>query len=123
MMKIIRTPIQPIFFVLLIFLCVFLLYSCKDYHRNSTHAGVSLAAIEKGEALAKTYCQSCHMLPDPSLLDTKSWEKGVLPEMGPRLGIFNLGFDIYPRARDKNISPDFYPSPTCHQRKRLAKYC
>ncbi len=50
------------------------------------------------------------MLPDPSLLDTKSWEKGVLPEMGPRLGIFNLGFDIYPRVRDKNISPDFYPS-------------
>ncbi|MEP6951733.1 MAG: VCBS repeat-containing protein [Ginsengibacter sp.] len=89
---------------------ILLLSSCKNYHRNSTHTEVSLAAIEKGEALAKVYCQSCHMLPDPSLLDAKSWEKGVLPGMGPRLGIFNLGFEFYPRARAKNIGPDFYPS-------------
>ena len=50
------------------------------------------------------------MFPDPSLLDSKSWEKGVLPEMGPRLGIFSFGFEIYPRSKDRNIGPDFYPS-------------
>jgi hypothetical protein len=44
------------------------------------------------------------------LLDSKSWEKGVLPEMGPRLGIFNYGFQMYPKVRDKNIGKDFYPS-------------
>jgi hypothetical protein len=57
------------------------------------------------------YCQSCHMLPDPALLDVKSWEKGVLPEMGPRLGIFRYGFERYPSSiRDTNIGPRFYPS-------------
>ncbi|MDQ2721355.1 MAG: VCBS repeat-containing protein [Bacteroidota bacterium] len=92
------------------FLCFILFYSCKTYHRNSAHKDVSSINIEKGEALAKIYCQSCHMLPDPSLLDTKSWEKGVLPEMAPRLGIFNFGFEVYPRSRDKNIGNNFYPS-------------
>jgi FG-GAP-like repeat len=94
----------------LLYLFLFPLQSCEDYHRNSTHAGVSLSNIEKGEALAKTYCQSCHMLPDPSLVDSKSWEKGVLPQMGPRLGIFNFGFEVYPRVRDRNIGSSFYPS-------------
>jgi len=30
--------------------------------------------------------------------------------MGPRLGIFNYGFEMYPRINDKNLNPDFYPS-------------
>jgi len=61
--------------------------------------------------LAIKYCQSCHLLPDPSLLDTKSWEKGVLPNMGPRLGIFYYDFETYPSYRsDKDIGPNFYPS-------------
>ena len=60
--------------------------------------------------LANKYCQSCHLLPDPSLLDTKSWEKGVLPNMGPRLGIFYYDFEKYPSSRsDKNIDANFYP--------------
>jgi len=50
------------------------------------------------------------MLPDPSLLDSKSWENGILPEMGPKLGIFNFGFKNYPRVRDNYIGSDFYPS-------------
>ncbi len=57
------------------------------------------------------YCQSCHQLPDPSLLDTKSWEKGVLPNMGPRLGIFRYGFETYPSdRRDRDLDSNFYPS-------------
>jgi len=60
--------------------------------------------------LAIKYCQSCHLLPDPSLLDTKSWEKGVLPNMGPRLGIFQYGFETYPSFRkDRNLDPNYYP--------------
>jgi hypothetical protein len=110
MIKSNRFPLRLSPFFTFIFIFVLLLPSCKNYHRNSTHTNVSLSDIEKGEALAKIYCQSCHMLPDPSLLDAKTWEKGVLPQMGPRLGIYNLGFEIYPRIRDKNISPEFYPS-------------
>ncbi len=101
-------PLSVLF--LISFYIILLLPSCKNYHRNSTHSEVSLSSIKKGEALAKIYCQTCHMLPDPSLLDTKNWEKGVLPQMGPRLGIFNFGFDVYPRVRDNYIGANFYPS-------------
>src|SRR5664279_2440322 len=110
MIKITPAPVKLSLFLLPCFLLVFLLNSCKEYHRNRTHKNVPLSSIEKGESLAETYCQSCHMLPDPSLVDTKSWETGVLPQMGPRLGIFNLGFERYPTVRDKNIGPGFYPA-------------
>jgi len=42
--------------------------------------------IENGKILAKKYCTSCHMLPDPALIDRKSWINGVLPAMGKNLG-------------------------------------
>src|SRR6185437_2489567 len=86
--------------------------SCKsrNYTRNSTHQNVSYASIEKGRQLAQMFCQSCHMLPSPSLLDANTWEKGVLPQMAPRLGIFNYGLQNYPRSRDMEIGKDFYPS-------------
>ncbi len=50
------------------------------------------------------------MLPDPSLVDAKSWEKGVLTQMGPRLGIFNYGFQTLSPIKRLNIGSDFYPS-------------
>jgi hypothetical protein len=50
------------------------------------------------------------MLPDPSLLDSKTWEKGVFPNMGPRLGIFQYGSQIYPSyIHDLNLDSNFYP--------------
>jgi len=97
-------------FWLIILLFIFIVSSCKTYKRNTTHKDVSLSSIKKGEELAKVYCQSCHMFPDPSLLDSKTWEKGVLPQMGPRLGIFNFGFEEYPKIRDRNLDANFYPS-------------
>lgn len=39
-----------------------------------------------GQQLAQTYCASCHALPDPALLDKKTWRVGVLPQMALRLG-------------------------------------
>jgi hypothetical protein len=87
------------------------LFSCKQYPRNQSHAQVPTASIRQGEQLARTYCGSCHLVPDPSQLDSRSWEKGVLPAMGPRLGIFNFGFEAYPNSqRDTNLSKSFYPS-------------
>jgi hypothetical protein len=51
------------------------------------------------------------MLPEPSLLDAKTWDKGVLPNMGPRLGIFQYGSQSYPANRhDFNLDSNFYPS-------------
>ena len=41
----------------------------------------------RSEGLAKQYCAGCHIYPEPSLLDKKTWEKGVLPQMAFRMGI------------------------------------
>jgi len=95
-----------------IFALTFPFFACKNnLEKNSSHKEVPDSNIIKGKLLAATYCQSCHMLPDPSLLDTKSWENGVLPVMGPRLGIFSHGSRTYPSARhDMDLPGDFYPS-------------
>src|SRR5260221_9249286 len=90
---------------------VLLLISCKQYPRNRSHAQVAEGSIRDGERLAAVYCGSCHLLPNPALLDSKSWEKGVLPAMGPRLGIFQFRGINYPSSvYDPAIGRKFYPS-------------
>lgn len=85
--------------------------SCNQLKKNNSHKNIADASIEKGRALAITYCQSCHLLPDPSLLDSKTWEDGVLPAMGPRLGIFSYGDQRYLSYKnDKDLDKNFYPS-------------
>ena len=46
-----------------------------------------------GEVLAHQYCAGCHVFPEPSLLDKKTWAEGALPYMAPRLGLRNTGED------------------------------
>jgi hypothetical protein len=86
-------------------------FSCREsFNRNSSHSETSLLSIANGKELAAKYCQSCHVLPDPSLLDSKTWGKGILPNMGPRLGIFFYNSQRYPAARgDMNLGLNFYP--------------
>lgn len=71
-------------------LFILILISCNQYKKNKSHKGTLNSSIKAGKKLAVKYCGSCHQLPDPSLIDAKSWEDDVLPEMGPRLGIFFL---------------------------------
>lgn len=73
---------------LLVFFVIAFGMGCNNVPRNNSHPDISNSEIKKGQKLAKVYCQSCHSLPDPSMLDSKTWEKGALPAMGPRLGIF-----------------------------------
>lgn len=100
--------------IIAVFIVLFsgnLLFSCVNDRRNKSHAGTALKDMELGEALAKKYCQSCHMFPDPSLLNAKTWEEGVLPNMGPHLGIFQYGFQKYPSGKNDTLLPhNFYPS-------------
>jgi hypothetical protein len=43
-------------------------------------------AVE-GKELAKTYCASCHLLPDPALLPKNVWQYSTLPYMGILMGV------------------------------------
>ncbi|MBL4891137.1 MAG: VCBS repeat-containing protein [Rhizobiaceae bacterium] len=47
----------------------------------------SAVYAQDGEALAKTWCSSCHLFPEPQLLDKTTWADKVLPDMGARLGL------------------------------------
>lgn len=84
---------------------------CDNIPKNATHSSIPDASIRQGKELAARYCQSCHLLPDPSLLNAASWEKGVLPAMAPRLGIFTHNGQYYASAKnDPDLSRNFYPS-------------
>src|SRR5687767_3863456 len=48
--------------------------------------------FQKEERISKKYCGSCHLFPSPDLLDKKTWEKSVLPEMAFRMGLPVQGF-------------------------------
>ena len=44
---------------------------------------------QKEERLAKQYCGSCHLFPEPNLLDKETWANKVLPQMAFRMGFIN----------------------------------
>ncbi|UFH54444.1 VCBS repeat-containing protein [Spirosoma sp. KNUC1025] len=54
-----------------------------------------------GKQLAVRYCASCHLFPEPELLDKKTWITGVLPNMARRLGLKLPGQDTL-----KPLSPE-----------------
>ncbi len=92
-------------------LFIFSLSACKaKVKTNRSHSTVSISSIEKGKTLAARYCQSCHLLPSPDLVNSSSWENGVLPNMGPRLGIFNFKLKPYPASQyEPSLDSNFYP--------------
>jgi hypothetical protein len=100
--------IQVILFCAVVFVG---LNSCHPEARDGYGQPIADSSIEKGAALAATYCGSCHQLPDPALLNKLSWQKGVLPAMGPRLGIFYYKGEKYPSyVYDPLVGAGFYPS-------------
>jgi VCBS repeat protein len=103
-----RSKILFISFFAFLFTAAF--FSCNNNQQATTNAA-NHSSVQQGKTLAAAYCQSCHMLPDPSLLDKKSWVDGVLPAMGPHLGIFAYGTKTYPSKRnDPNVNKSYYPS-------------
>lgn len=76
------------FAVVLLISIVALLVRCSGSEAPvASKENFSPADVSKGQALAAQYCQSCHQLPDPSLIDKQTWRIHVLPVMGRYLGI------------------------------------
>jgi hypothetical protein len=66
---------------------------------------------DNGEKLARTYCQSCHLFPEPVVLDKASWTNGALPEMAKWLGLTPPDLERLPNDQivaDSNVFP---PTP------------
>src|SRR5437868_11451366 len=41
----------------------------------------------RGSVLAHAWCSTCHLFPEPDLLDKKTWQEQTLPRMKIRLGL------------------------------------
>lgn len=80
------------FYILLVFSAVY----CTDNGQSEE------------EKVARSYCSSCHLFPDASLLDKTTWTKGVLPKMAHYLGIAYMGNQFYLN------SPDIRPRDSSH---------
>lgn len=81
-----------------------------------------------GEELALTYCGSCHLYTEPSLLDKQTWTSGVLPEMGLRMGIGDrntvlnrMSFQLFDKLCNLGIYPA-KPSLTPKEWKRIVAF-
>ncbi len=64
---------------------------------------------QRGEKLAHTVCVSCHLFPEPTLLDRVTWAMDVLPHMENWLGLVEPDFNATPggeRVKAAKIYPD-----------------
>lgn len=66
------------------------------------------ASQQSGEQLAKVHCASCHLFPEPALLDKSTWEKSVLPEMALQLGFQINGGVVYPDIQQEKQGNSSY---------------
>lgn len=60
---------------------------------------VSCNKQSEGEKLAQTHCASCHLFPEPSLLDKTTWKNNVLPVMAQQLGLQIVNGEAYPNIQ------------------------
>ncbi len=78
---------------------------------NVTNSVDDLPENERGAALARLYCQSCHLFPDPALLDKSAWEKEALPFMSKWLGVSKMNLDVRPGRKYVEAAGVFPAAP------------
>jgi hypothetical protein len=104
-----------------------------------TAGGLSLSAAETepsdspnrsetviaGETLARQICGSCHLFPEPQVLDRKTWQEQVLPRMETMLGVSPPDYGTSPEGellRQLHIYPDNSPLGKADWEKIVSYY-
>lgn len=74
-----------------------------------------------GPALAHVYCGSCHLFPEPSLLDSATWLNRVLPSMAEKLGLRYFNGEVYEniQSSSKNANLPSAQNPITPQEWKL----
>src|SRR4051812_24281300 len=72
-----------------------LLFGFCFTHRAHAQTDTSDAAL-RPRALAQKYCASCHVFPEPDLLDKKTWREQTLRRMKIRMGLSPEEFERHP---------------------------
>ena len=67
---------------------IFLGFGILSCNKRTKEELLKTADTLSGFTLAKTRCTSCHLFPEPGLLDKKTWSEKVLPAMSHRFGIY-----------------------------------
>jgi hypothetical protein len=87
----------------------FLLFLCALISLSAAEISPTAATASRGEQLARAYCQTCHLFPEPSLLDRQTWLNGALRRMAPLLGVARINLENRPDGKilkDARIFPD-----------------
>lgn len=77
-------------------------------YRLTCFAAIAIIIVNCGlqdlspEKTAKTYCSTCHIFPEPVLLNRKAWLKEVLPKMCEKLGIVYVDGEYYTNPADSS---------------------
>ena len=74
-----------------------------------------------GERLAEAYCGSCHLKPEPDILDRITWEAKVLPDMRKRMGLYleeDFGTEL---PEDSGVPSGIYSKAQLIKREDWAK--
>ena len=85
---------------------------------------VHRSEIERGATLAHVVCQSCHLFPEPSLLDKATWESEALPFMSKWLGLSKMNLDLRPGRKYVEAAGVFPTLPILEERdwQAICKY-
>ena len=68
--------------------------------------------LKRAETLARQHCATCHLFPEPALLDKKTWGSQVMPRMAIRLGLSPESINRHPEAEALWKSGKFPKEPT-----------
>jgi hypothetical protein len=92
---------------LLIILVVTVLIASLNSCNHANESSTLETQMAEGKELAQQYCVTCHQLPDPSQIDRKTWEKGVLPAMAKRLHLNSYMGQYYADRQSFITIPDW----------------
>jgi hypothetical protein len=79
-------------------LCCGLISCAAGSFEAPGQSALLLGATNSGETLARASCGSCHLFPEPELLDKKTWSEQTLPRMSIRLGLAPQEIERHPEA-------------------------
>ena len=93
------------------FLCLCLIYF-QGLDTSISQAADKIEDLTRGESLAKQYCATCHLFPEPQLLNKYTWINQVLPRMAIRMGLSPKSINRHPESEALWKSGRFSKKPT-----------
>src|SRR2546429_194832 len=91
--------------------------TCEIPALNGVLVGSGGADAQLGREAAIRYCQTCHLLPKPELLDRETWVKGALPHMAPWLGVARLNLESRPDGKRLAAAGVFPSAPVLSEKE------